>query len=76
MSYDSSQFSSLVDEIYKVCDNKDLEMTIDALAVVLGNIGISYEAPHDEFLHMILRVVTQIYIADNILNNADGEPVH
>lgn len=76
MTYDSSQFSSLVHEIGNACNDKDLEMVTDALAVALGNIGISYEIPHDEFLHKILRVITQIYIADDILNNADGESVH
>lgn len=76
MTYDSSQFSSLVNEIGNACNDKDLEMVTDALAVSLGNIGISYEIPHDEFLHKILRIVTQIYIADDILNNTDGESVH
>jgi len=66
MLNDSNQFSSLINAIGENCDNKDVDMVIVALAVSIANVGISQEIPYEKFLEKVLRVITSIYVIDEI----------
>ena len=71
-SKDPHQFSSLINAIGKTCDDKDVDMVIVALAVSIANVGISQEIPYEKFLEKVLRVITSIYVIDDIGIDGDG----
>jgi hypothetical protein len=66
MVNDSNQFSSLVNAIGESCDNKEVDMVIVALAVSIANVGISQEIPYENFVEKVLRVITSVYVIDDI----------
>jgi len=66
MVNDSNQFSSLVNAIGESCDNKEVDMVIVALAVSIANVGISQEIPYENFVEKVLKVITSIYVIDEI----------
>jgi hypothetical protein len=66
MVNDPNQFSSLVNAIGENCDNKDVDLVIVALAVSIANVGISQEIPYEKFLEKVLKVITSIYVIDEI----------
>ena len=76
MTYDSSQFSSLINTIGNACDNKNLDLVVDALAVSIANIGVSHNIPYEEFLQEVLKTITSIYVIDELNQNIDGDAVH
>jgi hypothetical protein len=72
MVNDSHQFSSLINSIGESCDNKDVDMVIVALAVSIANVGISQEIPYEKFLEKVLKVITSVYVIDEIGIDGDG----
>jgi hypothetical protein len=76
MKYDSSQFSSLINTIGNACDNKNLELVIDALSVSIANVGVSNGIPYEEFLQDVLKTITSIYVINDLNQNIDGDAVH
>jgi hypothetical protein len=76
MKYDSSQFSSLINTIGNACDNKNLDLVIDALSVSIANIGVSHDIPYEEFLQEVLKTITSIYVINDLNQNIDGDAVH
>ena len=65
-SKDPHQFSSLINAIGKTCNDKDVDMVIVALAVSIANVGISQEIPYEKFLEKVLKVITSVYVIDDI----------
>ena len=76
MKYDSSQFSSLINTIGNACDNKSLDLVVDALAVSIANVGVSNNIPYEEFLQDVLKTITSIYVINDLNQNIDGDAVH
>jgi hypothetical protein len=76
MKYDSSQFLSLINSIGDACDNKNLELVVDALAVSIANVGVSHNIPYEEFLQDILNTVISIYVINDLNQKADGDSIH
>jgi hypothetical protein len=77
MKYDSSQFSSLINNIRDACDKKDLELVTDAMAVSLANIGVSHNVEYEKFLFRILQIIAHVYAINDIETNSDGvDSVH
>jgi|LauGreDrversion4_2_1035121.scaffolds.fasta_scaffold20088_9 hypothetical protein len=77
MSYDSNQFSSLINNIRDACDKKDLELVTDAMAVSLANIGVSHNVEYEKFLFRILQIIAHVYAINDIETNSDGvDSVH
>jgi hypothetical protein len=76
MKYDSSQFSSLINTIGNACDNKNLELVVDALSVSIANVGVSNGIPYEEFLQDILKTITSVYVINDLNQQADGESIH
>jgi hypothetical protein len=72
MVNDSHQFSSLINAIGESCDNKDVDMVIVALAISIANVGISQEIPYEKFLEKVLKVITSVYVIDEIGIDGDG----
>jgi hypothetical protein len=66
MANDSHQFSSLVNDIGNACDGKDVDMVIVALAVSIANVGVSQEIPYEKFLEKVLKVITSVYVIDDM----------
>ena len=76
MNYDPSQFSSLINDIGNACDNKNLNLVVDALAVSIANVGISNNVPYEEFLQDILNIITSVYVVNDLNQQSDGEAIH
>jgi hypothetical protein len=76
MKYDPHQFSSLINSIGDACDKKNLELVVDALAVSIGNVGVSNGIPYEEFLQDVLKTITSIYVINDLNQNIDGDAVH
>ena len=76
MKYDPHQFSSLINNIGDACDKKNLELVVDALAVSIGNVGVSNGIPYEEFLQDVLKTITSIYVINDLNQNIDGDAVH
>ena len=76
MKYDSSQFSSLINTIGDACDNKSLDLVVDALAVSIANVGVFNNIPYEEFLQDVLKTITSIYVINDLNKNIDGDAVH
>lgn len=76
MKYDPSQFSSLINTIGDACDNKSLDLVVDALAVSIANVGVSNNIPYEEFLQDVLKTITSIYVINDLNQNIDGDAVH
>ena len=76
MKYDSSQFSSLINTIGNACDNKSLDLVVDALAVSIANVGVFNNIPYEEFLQDVLKTITSIYVINDLNQNIDGDAVH
>jgi len=76
MKYDPHQFSSLINSIGDACDKKNLELVVDALAVSIGNVGVSNNIPYEKFLQDVLKTITSIYVINDLNQNIDGDAVH
>lgn len=76
MKYDSSQFSSLINTIGDACDNKSLDLVVDALAVSIANVGVFNNIPYEEFLQDVLKTITSIYVINDLNQNIDGDAIH
>ena len=76
MKYDASQFSSLINTIGDACDNKSLDLVVDALAVSIANVGVFNNIPYEEFLQDVLKTITSIYVINDLNQNIDGDAVH
>jgi hypothetical protein len=69
---DPHQFSALINAIGKTCDDKDVDMVIVALAISIANVGISQEIPYETFLQKVLKVITSVYVIDEMNIEDDG----
>ena len=76
MKYDPHQFSSLINTISDACDKKNLELVVDALAVSIGNVGVSNGIPYEEFLQDVLETITSVYVINDLNQEADGDAIH
>ena len=76
MKYDSHHFSSLINSIGNACDNKNLELVIDALSVSIANVGICNGIPYEEFLQDVLKTITSVYVINDLNQEADGDAIH
>lgn len=76
MKYDPNQFSSLINAIGDACDNKSLDLVVDALAVSIANVGVSNNIPYEEFLQDVLKTITSIYVINDLNKDIDGESLH
>lgn len=76
MSYDPNQFSSLINTIGSACNDKDLDLVTDALSVSIANVGVSYNIPYDDFLHRVLKVITSVYVVNDINSEIDDDKIH
>ena len=76
MKHDPNQFSLLINSIGNACDNKNLELVIDALSVSIANVGVSNGIPYEEFLQDVLKTITSIYVINDLNQNIDGDAVH
>jgi len=76
MKHDPNQFSSLINSIGNACDNKNLKLVVDALAVSIANVGISHDIPYEEFLQDVLETITSVYVINDLNQQADGDSIH
>lgn len=76
MKHDPNQFSSLINSIGNACDNKNLKLVVDALAVSIANFGICNGIPYEEFLQDVLETITSVYVINDLNQQADGDSIH
>jgi len=76
MKHDPNQFSSLINSIGNACDNKNLKLVVDALAVSIANVGICNGIPYEEFLQDVLETITSVYVINDLNQEADGDAIH